>query len=488
MIPKIIHYYYDKTKPNSRRFEKCIASWKRSMSQYKFINWANEDFDFNCCEFMKYCKDNNLTCFYSHYIRFWALYNYGGIYLDTDVMVNKTFGALLHLKRMFTYQENFKGYGRLDAGIIACEKNDKAIGYVIDWYNQLSDKFEEGSYVDVCDVMQNVIFTKFRGNVHDSWSLKDLDLNEDSINIYNVKYFSKNNNESFCYHCFIAKQNKNEIKNDKIQIFLCAHKPIENYIPDSPYYTIMDVSGTADDGLHNYIDISDDEFVKEHNVCYGEGCAIRYLYNHQDLLPEYVCFGHYRRMPLDFIDREFVIPRYVESYGAVINTPLKFTTTECDNNYKTACHDHYSKEIRILRDTIKEVAPEYYPAFNEFSLDNYFYGRNCFAMKKEDFIEMCEMCFMVLDAFDKKFAYKNNDDVYERFEKLSKKNKLKLANDNIEWHSRLQGFLLEYLTDTYYRKKFGVDNCYKAFFDMPIRIVNSPNDVNFYNDSRTYHG
>ena len=51
--------------------------------------------------------DNKKYAFAADYIRLYALYNYGGIYLDMDVEVLKPYGDLLKLRTMLGY-ENFK--------------------------------------------------------------------------------------------------------------------------------------------------------------------------------------------------------------------------------------------------------------------------------------------------------------------------------------------------------------------------------------------
>ena len=88
-------------------------------------------------------------------------------------------------------------------------------------------------------------------------------------------------------------------------------------------------------------------------------------------------------------------------------------------------------------------------------------------MKKTHFLEMCEMCFNVLDHFDKVMKYKNDDDVYKKMVKNNNKYfmswTIKWPKFNLKWQRRLQGFLLEYLTELYYRKKFKIYNCYHSF-------------------------
>lgn len=89
MVPKIIHYcWFGGNKlPNSAK--RCIASWKKFMPGYEIKEWNEENFDINCCEYVKEAYQAKKWAFVSDYARFWILYNYGGLYFDTDVEIIK---------------------------------------------------------------------------------------------------------------------------------------------------------------------------------------------------------------------------------------------------------------------------------------------------------------------------------------------------------------------------------------------------------------
>lgn len=93
MIPKIIHYcWFGGEKP--KKVLKCIESWKKCLSDYEIMEWNQNNFDVYA---KTYTADAYQTCkyaFVSDVARVKALYDYGGIYLDTDVMVYKNFNKL----------------------------------------------------------------------------------------------------------------------------------------------------------------------------------------------------------------------------------------------------------------------------------------------------------------------------------------------------------------------------------------------------------
>lgn len=91
MIPKIIHYIWFGGNPYSDKIKHCINSWKKYLPDYKFMLWNENTFDVNSIDFTKEAYEQKKWAFISDYVRIWALYNYGGIYLDTDVEVVKPF-------------------------------------------------------------------------------------------------------------------------------------------------------------------------------------------------------------------------------------------------------------------------------------------------------------------------------------------------------------------------------------------------------------
>ena len=98
MIPKIIHYTWFSGEEMPPVVKDCIASWKRHMPDYELRLWdmnAIRDLD---CVFLKEALAVRKWAYAADYVRLYALYHEGGIYLDTDVMVYKSFDDLLHHK------------------------------------------------------------------------------------------------------------------------------------------------------------------------------------------------------------------------------------------------------------------------------------------------------------------------------------------------------------------------------------------------------
>lgn len=95
MIPKIIHYCWFGENPLSDLAKRCIASWKKYFPGYEIKEWNESNFDLCCCDYVKEAYEAKKWAFVSDYARFKILYEYGGIYFDTDVEVIKPFDDVL---------------------------------------------------------------------------------------------------------------------------------------------------------------------------------------------------------------------------------------------------------------------------------------------------------------------------------------------------------------------------------------------------------
>jgi len=95
-IPKTIHYCWLSGEKMTSDTKKCIRSWKRHLPEYELVLWDAKRFDIDSHIFVKEAYHSKKWAFASDYIRLYALYTHGGIYLDTDVYVLKSFNDLLN--------------------------------------------------------------------------------------------------------------------------------------------------------------------------------------------------------------------------------------------------------------------------------------------------------------------------------------------------------------------------------------------------------
>ena len=147
-IPKKIHYCWFGKGQKPDIVNKCIQSWRKILSDYEIIEWNEENFDINSNEYVKQAYESGKFAFVSDYVRLYALYNYGGIYLDTDVEVFKRFDDLLDNDSIWGFeQENY-----IATSTIGAAKGNKIIGEFLSLYKDRQFTKEDGSYDDLTNV------------------------------------------------------------------------------------------------------------------------------------------------------------------------------------------------------------------------------------------------------------------------------------------------------------------------------------------------
>ncbi|MDR1896540.1 MAG: glycosyl transferase [Prevotellaceae bacterium] len=131
MIPKIIHFCWlsDDTYPS--KIEKCINSWKKFMPDYELIKWDKNKFPLENNIWVRQAYETKKYAFAADYIRLYALYHYGGIYLDSDVEVLRSFDDLLHLP----YFMGFDTTNNIEAAVIGVSVGNEWIGECLKYYN-----------------------------------------------------------------------------------------------------------------------------------------------------------------------------------------------------------------------------------------------------------------------------------------------------------------------------------------------------------------
>ena len=105
MIPKIIHYIWIGKNPLPKEMQECLDSWKRYMPEYELKCWDDSTLGEFSNVFMNEALEEHKFAFASDVIRLYVIYKYGGIYMDTDVMVYKSFNPLLE-NHAFIGREN----------------------------------------------------------------------------------------------------------------------------------------------------------------------------------------------------------------------------------------------------------------------------------------------------------------------------------------------------------------------------------------------
>jgi len=130
-IPKIIHYCWFGGKPIPEDLQKCIDSWEK-LEGYTIMRWDESNCSFDENDFVRNTYRDKQLGFIGDYYRLKAVYEFGGIYLDTDVKINRSFNPLLKHK-MFL---NFIFDCSVGSAIIGAQKGNPLVKGLLDMYDK----------------------------------------------------------------------------------------------------------------------------------------------------------------------------------------------------------------------------------------------------------------------------------------------------------------------------------------------------------------
>ena len=185
-IPKIIHYCWFGKNPQPELMKKCIKSWKKYLPDYELKLWDENSFDIDSNVFVKQAYESKKWAFVTDYVRFYALYNYGGIYMDTDVEVLKNLDCFLEHNAFTGYENEIL----IPTGIIGSSKGHSWVKKIMQYYEQTSFVRDDGS---LSTQPNTAIITKITTDKYGFNALEGYQILKDGLVIYPKEYFCPKN-------------------------------------------------------------------------------------------------------------------------------------------------------------------------------------------------------------------------------------------------------------------------------------------------------
>ena len=145
MIPHILHYIWFGKTPLTPLAEQCLASWKHQMLDWNIMRWDESNFDIAAAPlYVQQAYEARKFAFVSDYVRLWALEQYGGVYVDTDVKVLKSYEPLLN-DTAFIGLEESKAH-LPGTCVMGCEPHCQWVKDMLDVYNGVEFIKLDGSF------------------------------------------------------------------------------------------------------------------------------------------------------------------------------------------------------------------------------------------------------------------------------------------------------------------------------------------------------
>lgn len=183
-IPKVINYCWIGNNEKPESVLRCIESWKEHCPDYEIVEWNDEKL-YSVIESNPYTKqayEAKAWGFVPDYLRLWIIYTYGGIYLDTDVQVIKSFDDLLLNKAFVGFEDNI--YVNLGSGFGA-EKGCLFLKEHMQQYESLTFINKDGSLNRIPSPQYTTELLKTYGLKENNGSIQNIK----EVLVYPPEYF-----------------------------------------------------------------------------------------------------------------------------------------------------------------------------------------------------------------------------------------------------------------------------------------------------------
>ena len=142
MIPKIIHYTWFSGESFPVKIRECVDSWKKFLPSWEFKLWDMEAIRSIDSVFLREALAERKWAYAADYVRLYAIYHEGGIYIDTDVILYKSLDPLLSSKAFIGKENSIHFEGGFTAQYLSshCFGAEKGHPFIKDCLDYFQDR------------------------------------------------------------------------------------------------------------------------------------------------------------------------------------------------------------------------------------------------------------------------------------------------------------------------------------------------------------
>lgn len=214
MIPKKIHYVWVGGNEKNNTIKQCMKTWGKHLEGYEVIEWNENNFDIDAHPFVKAAYKAKKWAYVSDYIRAYVIYKYGGIYLDTDILVLDNFDRFLNNRAFVGFENPQYPF----TAVFGAEPGHPLVKDMIEYYDRLDEykfDFEKNNTISVSDLL----IKKYHCKVGNKFQILDED-----IAVYPDTVLCNPSENSISIHVFTGTwlEGKKALAR-KINVFLKIH-------------------------------------------------------------------------------------------------------------------------------------------------------------------------------------------------------------------------------------------------------------------------
>lgn len=172
-----------------------MKTWKKHLNEYEIIEWNENNFDVSSNKFVRQAYEMKKWAYVSDYIRAYAIYNHGGIYLDTDVIVLDNLHKFLDNKAFVGFENSIYPF----TAVFGAEKGHPLIKDMLDYYNGIDFEFDVSDQLAKVNTktVSDILIDKYKCIINNKFQMLDT-----GIAVYPDRILCNPSKDSSAIHIF----------------------------------------------------------------------------------------------------------------------------------------------------------------------------------------------------------------------------------------------------------------------------------------------